>query len=174
MAGSWADAVMSPLRAAGDVAKGLVDIRDTVKLGEVAIRLQAQILAAQQGALAGQSREADLLEEIRGLKARVAEAEGWEAEKKRYALEELPPGVFVYALRPDMANGEPTHKLCQTCFHNGKKSVLQASEQQLGQYTLHCQPCDKYLTVGHAQSLRRHRNEGGRLAGGRLERDIVV
>ncbi len=44
---------------------------------------------------------------------------------------------------------------------NGKKSVLQASEQQLGQYTLHCQPCDKYLTVGHAQPLRRRRNEGG-------------
>lgn len=149
MAGGWADAIMSPLKAAGDVAKGLVDIRDTVKLGEVAIRLQAQILAAQQGALAGQSREADLLEEIRSLKARVAEAEGWEAEKKRYALEELPPGVFVYALKPDMANGEPSHKLCQTCYQNGKKSILHAGEQSMGQYRLRCHPCDTVLVVGH-------------------------
>lgn len=161
MAGFWADAIMTPLKAAGDLAKGLVDIRDTVKFGEAVIQLQAQIITAQQGALAGQTREGELLDEIRGLKAQVSEAAGWEAEKKRYALEELPPGVFAYALKPDMANGEPPHKLCQTCFHNGKKSVLQVSEQQLGQHTLHCQPCDKYLTVGHAQSLRRHGNEGG-------------
>ncbi len=37
---------MSPLNAAGDVAKGLVDIRDLVKLGEAIIKLQAQILSA--------------------------------------------------------------------------------------------------------------------------------
>src|SRR5258708_4064565 len=113
----WVDAIMSPLKAAGDVAKGLVDIRDTVKFGEAVIKLQSQILSAQQGALSGQSREAELVDEIQALKARVAEAEGWEAEKNRYALQELPPGKFVYSLRTEMANGEPAHKLCATCFN---------------------------------------------------------
>lgn len=82
MAVSWADAIMSPLKAAGDVAKGLVDIRDTVKFGEAVIKLQGQILSAQQGALSAQSREAELGDEIRDLKARVAEVEGVGGRKK--------------------------------------------------------------------------------------------
>jgi hypothetical protein len=162
MAGSWADAIMSPLKAAGDVAKGLVDIRDTVKFGEAVIRLQGQILSAQQGALAAQSRESELGDEIRALKARVAEVEGWEAEKKRYALEQLPPGKFVYSLKPDMAHGEPLHKLCQTCFQRGKKSILHADDPSSGQYTLTCYECNQYLTVGHYQPpARTHRGSDG-------------
>jgi hypothetical protein len=157
MAGSWADAIMSPPKAAGDVAKGLVDIRDTVKFGEAVIRLQGQILSAQQGALAAQSRESELGDEIRVLKARVAEVEGWEAEKKRYALEELPPGVFVYSLKPAMANGEPAHKLCQTCYQRGKKSILHAGEPSSGQYNLTCHECGVNLTIGTYQPPPRTR-----------------
>jgi hypothetical protein len=157
---SWIDSIMSPLHAAGDVAKGLVDIRDTVKFGEAVIKLQAQILSAQQGALAAQARETDMAAEIRGLKEHVAEIEAWAAQKDRYRLEKLPPGVFVYALKPEMAGGEPPHQICQTCYQRGKKSILHSDEPGNGLYHLNCHECGATLTVGNF-IMPRHSGGGG-------------
>jgi hypothetical protein len=148
MAG-WLDAIMSPLNAAGDVAKGLVDIRDTVKFGEAVIKLQGQILAAQRGAITAQARETEMADEIRSLRERVVKMEAWEAERDRYRLEELPPGVFVLTLKPEKANGEPPHKICQTCYQRGKKSILHAGEPNSGTYDLKCHECGATLQVGH-------------------------
>jgi hypothetical protein len=78
----------------------------------------------------------------------MAKLEGWEREKKRYQLEQLPPGVFVYALKPDMAAGEPLHQICQTCYQRGKKSILHSSERASGLHNLECHECGTRLTVG--------------------------
>lgn len=146
---SFVDAITSPLKAAGELAQGLIEIRDTVKFGDAIIKLQAQIMAAYQGASAAQARELAMSEEIRALKARVAELEAWEAEKQRYKLEELPPGVFVYALKPETAAGEPIHRICQTCYQRDKKSILQADEPGCGQQVLTCHECGTKLTTGY-------------------------
>jgi hypothetical protein len=165
MAG-WIDSIMSPLHAAGDVAKGLVDIRDTVKFGEAVIKLQTQILSARQGALAAQVRETQMADEIRGLKEQMAKMEAWESQKDRYRLEKLPPGVFVYTLKPEMAGGEPPHQICQTCYQRGKKSILHSDEPGNGLYHLHCHECGTTLTVGNFIMPRRGDNGGD--WGGRL------
>jgi hypothetical protein len=72
---TWISAITSPLKTAGEIAQGLVNVRDQIKLGDTVIKLQAQILAAQQGASAAQAHETEMAEEIRGLKTRVAELE---------------------------------------------------------------------------------------------------
>ena len=147
MAG-WIDAIMLPLKAAGDVAKGLVDIRDTVKFKDAVIKLQTQILSAQQGALRAQARETQMAEELRSLKAHVAEIEAWSAQKERYVLKELRPGVLVYALKPGMEGGEPPHQICQTCYQRGKRSILHADEQHNEVYRLTCHECGTQLQIG--------------------------
>lgn len=144
----WVDAITSPLKAASDVTQGLIGIRDTVKFGEAVIKLQSQILAAQQGALAAQMRETELVAEIGQLNKKVAEAENWEAQKRRYKLEELPPGVFVYTLNAEMADGEPAHSICQTCFQRGKKSILHRDNRANGMYQLDCRECGSSLRAG--------------------------
>ena len=164
MAG-WIDSIMSPLHAAGDVAKGLIDIRDTVKFGEAVIKLQAQILAAHQGALAAQARESEMVVEIRELKEDVAEMKAWKAQKERYRLEQLPPGVFVYALKPEMADGEPPHHVCQTCYQRGKKSILHADEPSNGVHRLTCHECGASLIVGHYRSDPLPSRRGGHWSG---------
>ena len=148
MAG-WIDAIMLSLNGAGDVAKGLVDIRDTVKFKDAVIKLQAQILSAQQGALAAHVRETQMAEEIRGLKAHVAEMEAWAVQKERYQLKELAPGVFVYALKPGMEGGEPPHQICQTCYQRGKRAILHADGQHKTAYHLSCRECGTQLQVGY-------------------------
>lgn len=146
---SWTKAITDPLKAASDLAQGMMDLRDTVKLGSVVIKLNAEILAAQRGALAASQSEAEMVEEIRALKAQVVSFETWETEKKRYQLHELPPGVFVYTLKQDMAGDEPMHHICQTCYQHGKKSILHATEPTNGMHHLNCKACGADLRVGH-------------------------
>ena len=122
---NWLSAVMDPLKSAGETAKGLIDIRDTVKFGNAVIELQAQILAAQQGAFTAQARESALAEEVRDLKARMAELETWDAEKQKYQLEQVHSGALAYVLKPEADTGEPPHWLCAACYQHGKKSLLQ-------------------------------------------------
>jgi hypothetical protein len=151
---NWIDSIMSPLHAAGDVAKGLVDIRDTVKFGQEVIKLQNQILAAQRGALGAQARETEQATEIRDLRDQLTKLEAWEAEKLRYRMVQLPPSVFVQELIPEKANGEPLHYICQTCFQRGKKSILHGDQQYNGIHHLECHECGTKYKVGHFSGSR--------------------
>ncbi len=126
---SWLGAIMDPLKSAGEMAKELVDIRDTVKFGNAVVELQTQILAAQQAAFSAQERETAMAEEIRDLKTRVADLETWDAEKQRYELTDFGSGTFAYLLKPNMSSGEPEHRLCAACYQKGHKSILQFRHQ---------------------------------------------
>ncbi len=139
---NWADAIMSPLKSAGEMAQGLIEIRDTVKFGDAIIKLQAQIMAAQQGALAAHQREAAMAEEIRDLKTRMTELEAWDAEKQRYELTNFGRETFAYVLKPSMSGGEPSHRICPACYQKGHKSILQFRHQTAtGQDKYACPAC---------------------------------
>jgi ribosomal protein L32 len=118
-------AAIGGLKAAADIAKGFLDLKEIASVQGKVIELQGVILSAQSSALAAQSDQLSLLEDIRGLKAKMAELEAWNTEKQRYKLERLPPGFFVYSLKKEMAQGEPTHRLCAKCFQHDKKAILQ-------------------------------------------------
>ncbi len=122
---SWIDSITNPLKAAGEAAQKLIELRDTAKFGDALIELQAQIIAAQQGALAAQAREAAMTEEIRDLKARMAELEAWDAEKQRYKLHDFGGETFAYILKKEESNGEPMHRICAHCYQKGHRSILQ-------------------------------------------------
>ena len=122
---NFLSAVLDPLKSAGDTAKALVEIRDTAKFGSAIIELQAQILAAQHGALAAQEREATMAEEIRRLKEKMAKLEAWDTEKQRYQLTDFGGGTFAYLLKPDVGSSEPEHRICPACYQKGEKSILQ-------------------------------------------------
>src|SRR5690349_8725799 len=108
---------LSAFKTMFDMAKGLKDINDAAVRNGAVIELQEKILAAQQAQTA-------LLERIGQLEKQVAEFETWDADKQRYELKELPPGIFVRSLKPEMASGEPPHFICETCFQRGKKRTL--------------------------------------------------
>src|SRR5258708_2655919 len=146
---NWIEAITSLLKSAGDLAQGLIEIRDTVKFGETVIKLQAQIMSAYQGATAARVNELAMGNEIRELKARVVELENMEAEKKRYKLDKLPPGIFVRTLKNEMTNGEPVHHACERCYREGKISPLNQSETLSGVYHLVCPICTTDLMVGN-------------------------
>src|SRR5271169_4161366 len=97
----WIDAITSPLKATSESIKELVQVRDQIKLWDTVIKLQADILSAQQGATAAQARETALLEQVCNLEKEVADLKAWDAEKDHYELKEVGPGAFARTFKPD-------------------------------------------------------------------------
>jgi hypothetical protein len=101
---------LASLKAAKDIAEGLVNLRDTAKFQGAVVELQGKILAAHADQFA-------LLERVRELETKVAEFEAWETEKKRYKLTDYGGGTFAYELKPEAAEGEPLHRVCPSCCY---------------------------------------------------------
>lgn len=109
---------LSSLQTALGLAKTLNAAATQAAINDVKLELQDHIFAARQALAAADDR-------IRELEQQIVQFEHWEGEKKRYRLRAIDVHAFAYMLEPGMENGEPPHWLCQPCFENRKRSVLQ-------------------------------------------------
>jgi hypothetical protein len=125
-----------------NMAKGLKDMNDAAVRNGAVIELQEKILSARE-------QQAALLERISDLEKEVAHLEAWESEKERYQLEQLPPGILIYSLKPGMENGEPSHKICADCYNQGVKSYLHVLGEGNGLTRRKCNRCGFDLHTGH-------------------------
>lgn len=125
-------AAVSSLKAAGDIARGLFDLKTAAEIQGRVIDLQSVILNAQSSAFAAQSEQMSLLQRLGELEKQVSRTEAWEVEIKRYRLRDYGQGRFAYELIAEAANGEPAHRLCPACFQLGKKSILQFKHGSAG------------------------------------------
>jgi hypothetical protein len=117
--------LMSSLKAATDISKAMIDLRDGAMIQRKVIELQGVILAAQQSALSAQTDQFTMLERVRELEKEIARLRAWDAEKANYELKEISRGAFAYVLKPDAGAGEPPHWLCTSCYQKSHKAVLQ-------------------------------------------------
>jgi hypothetical protein len=109
---------ISALKAALDIVKTIKDASDVATRQGIVIKLQEQILSAQQA-------QFSLVEKVRALEEEMTRFETWDTEKDRYQLKQLGSLAFVYILKIGAANGEPLHWLCANCYQNRKKRLLQ-------------------------------------------------
>src|SRR3954463_13080578 len=132
---------ITSLKTASDLARGFLDLKSMTDVQAKVIELQSIILSAQSSALAANSEQASMAEEIRDLKQRIAAMEAWGKEKQRYALLAVEPGIFVYALKGSEAKGEPPHWVCAHCFNLGSKFLLQNQGDFYGASEHECPSC---------------------------------
>jgi rubrerythrin len=118
-------ATIGSLKTAADIAKGFLSLKETAAVQGKVIELQGHILAAQSSALAGQSDQLSLLEEIRALKAKMAELEAWNTEKKRYELKNVGYSALVYTLKEEERGSTPPHWICANCYEGGHAAIIQ-------------------------------------------------
>jgi hypothetical protein len=102
--------------------------------------LNKALIDAQSAILAMQDLYAALLDEKQELKKKVAQLEAWDEEKEDYELRELAPGVLAFAYAPKGESTQPFHWLCEKCFQENKKAILQ-SQNQLTQPMMRCSAC---------------------------------
>jgi hypothetical protein len=148
---SWYETIVSPLKTAGETAKKAMEIRDTVKFGEITANLYKQIMASYEAAISVKEREAQLIEENNALKKRIVELEANHARMESYELKTLPPGILVRAPKQGTEEARTPHYACETCYQRGIVAKLQSGEVRHGIVTLTCTECDAKLKSGHFQ-----------------------
>lgn len=109
--------------------------------------------------LEAQIAQATVLDRLRDFERTLVAAQRDAEEAQRYQLATLPGGGVALSLKEGDPQGEPFHYLCQPCFADGKKRVLQPYGRS--QTTLECPGC---------KSLVRNYDEGGIRNGGRVLR----
>jgi len=121
-------AAANSLKAAGQIAIGLINVKATTEVQAKAIELNQLILAAQGDLFAANAAQSALIDELRELKQQIVRMKHWETEKQRYELAAPFPGCMVYALKRSMSGGQTPHYLCASCYQKGQPSILQGKE----------------------------------------------
>jgi hypothetical protein len=119
------------IKAAGDIANAMLTLRDGEMVQKQTIELNRIILSAQSDAIAANATQTDLIAKVSDLEKEIARMKDWEADKSRYELTELAPGIVAFSIRESMRNGEPFHRICANCCANGKKGVPATARQGL-------------------------------------------
>jgi hypothetical protein len=140
---------LNSLKAATDIVKGLNAVATQTAINDVKLTLQQHIFEAREALGAAQEAQSAALKRIGELEREIASFKNWEAEKQRYELETLPPGIHMYRLKRGMENGEPPHKICANCYNQGFKSLLHVTGQGNGLTSWKCHKCGFDEHTGH-------------------------
>jgi len=135
------------------IGKQILDIKDIATRNTLVVEFTGKLMEAQQ-------HETLLIERIRELEKRLMQFENWEAEKQRYQLVKLDPGVMMYRLKQGMENGEPAHEICANCYNAGKKSLLHNMGHGNGLTHWKCHSCGFDEHTGHFIQPRTNRSDG--------------
>lgn len=142
-------AVTDPLKAASETIKSMVKLRDATAFMEKSVVLQQQIADAYLAAISAHESQMTLQQRNQELETEMVKLKDWEAQKQRYELKTIPPGVFVRTLKPEKANGEPLHNICECCYQKGIHSTLQSGAPSNGVMVLRCSNGCPELRTGH-------------------------
>lgn len=143
-------AAVTGMRAALDITKAMVGLRDAETFRARSIELQSVVLDAFEKAI--EAREAHTLQadRIRALEAEVTDLKAWSGEKQNYELKEIGSGSVAFMLKPDKRGSEPPHWLCPNCFSKGQKSYLNPTGAQVGRGWIYkCASCGSQPACNH-------------------------
>ncbi|MBI1174975.1 MAG: hypothetical protein GC139_06885 [Sideroxydans sp.] len=143
---------ISGLKVAGDIAKGILELKSLSDVQGKVIELQSAILSAQSSALSANADQAAMVEEIRALKEEVARVKAWETQKQRYKLVRPWDAGVAYALKESMRNSEPPHLICTNCYESGRKSILNPLANSNGFVSYACPVCNSQIPTGYRGS----------------------
>ncbi len=115
------------LRAALDIAKAMIGLRDAEAFRAKSIELQTVILEGLERAIEARETYTAQADRIRDLEAEVARLKAWDAERQNYELKKIGRGVVAYMLKPEARGAEPPHWLCPDCYAKGEKAYFQAT-----------------------------------------------
>lgn len=124
-------AAVQSAKALADLVKAANSLSNHTQMLAAVHSVQEKLSDAITAHLASQEKQAALIERVRELEKQIAEVENWESQMQRYALFNFPTGALVYAVKPGMEQGEPTHYLCVSCVDKKQKSTLQPKGRYL-------------------------------------------
>ncbi len=153
-------ATISGLKTIGDIVNSLLDAKTGSAIDTAVRELNSHLISVQREALAANSAQFAMLEEIRNLKKEIADLKDWETDMQRYQLTKLwDTGGVAYAVKKSMCNAEPPHLICTKCYTDRRKSILNP-QQNMHRAMLVCPKCNSKihtdyssLEIGYAESM---------------------
>lgn len=143
-------AAISSLKAAINITRSILEMKNMADVQSKVIELQSALLEAQNCALSAITAQFELQEKIRALEAQLKEKEDWEAQKVRYQLVNPWRGpAQIYVLKRAASNGEGPHFICANCFHNGKRVILNPIKNREGFVQIVCPSCKAVMDTGY-------------------------
>ena len=135
------------IKTAIDMAKGINALKSEAEINQAIIDIQRTLLEAQGAAFSDKQTIANLSEEKKALETQLRNIGDWDTEKQRYVLTRSEMGAFTYDLRPEFSSEEVAHRICATCFGNGKKSILHVTANHGGGEIVECKVCKSHFTL---------------------------
>ena len=120
-------ATLTSLKLVGDVIKDWRKGDGNVTVTMDTVRdLNSAVLDAQEHAMAVRQAQYDLMQRNAALERELQTLKDWGVERANYECKSVPSyGAYVYAPKPGSELQGANHWLCQLCFENAKKSMLQ-------------------------------------------------
>ena len=142
-------AALGSIKLLGDLVKSAVAARDAQAFKERLAPLQQAVIDAQGSMMDMQQEHSALIGRVRDLEAEIVQLKEWASERERYALTELEPGSFAYALKREASAGEPAHMLCAHCYQRREKVLLQGINSSILGWIFTCPACKTEVRGRH-------------------------
>ncbi|MBP9800642.1 MAG: hypothetical protein KBD39_11065 [Sterolibacterium sp.] len=141
-------AALNGVKQVKDVAEAAIGAKQAIEVGRVQSELlpaivesYCQLLEAKMAQMELTQRLRDAEDAVRQAHDELARRQDWATEAARYALAVVGDQAYAYALKPEAARGEPAHHLCQPCYEQGKKSILQNAGHRDYRRIMACPQC---------------------------------
>ena len=149
----------SSFTALNAITKSMIGLRDAVKLNAEVDKFQKAMIEANAHVIATQQEYLSLIARTEELAKETVRLKDWIAEKEKYSVWQISPGVFAYFANDAVGDFESSQKFCCTCFDQGIKSTLQQSSEYdptAGDHVrlLTCARCPKPLRFARYSNRR--------------------
>ncbi len=138
-------AAIQSVKLLGDILKSAHELKDSTALITAVNEVQGKLTVAYEAVCNALEKRRAQENRITELENELKEIKDWKAEAEKYQLTEICTGVFAFATKPGMENGEPPHKLCTACFCKRQKGYLQQSGVDGRGTHYKCNICDKEI-----------------------------
>jgi hypothetical protein len=125
----WVAAAFTSAKAAGDIAKSLITLRDEDLVRGRVMDLTGTLMELQQQMMQGQLEQMALIKQVAELEDALKKVKAKQNVLDRYELLGVGPAKVVYALKEEFQATEPAHLCCTNCYDKGRRSVLKAMGQ---------------------------------------------
>jgi cell division protein FtsB len=143
----WIAAAMTSTKAASDIAKSLLTLRDEEAVRSRVFDLTSSLMELQQQMMTAQREQMALIDEVADLKDALKSLQAKSSLLDRYELLGVGPGKVVYALTAEFKGTEPEHFCCTNCYDSGKRSVFRGSKPDQGWMRFVCPACKYGISI---------------------------
>lgn len=143
-------------KALVDSVKNLKEMTDTTARADAIMEIQSKLMSIQTSYFVVEGR-------CREVEAELDRLKKWEADKERYELVKLEPGILMYRIKDAMRGSEPPHEICADCYQKGLKSLLHITGRGNGLTAYKCHACGFDERAGTFIAPRRE-DSGGWMA----------